>query len=128
MGLEDRINEEIVADPESFLESHFNEAAEMFRIFQDGSIGLRADFEDAPWRERVLIHLIGRCYAFEGGKADTPTLPYDYFYSKADVDESTIRKYMNGLNDEHIVEKDSESGEWKLIGESLPKALNRIKG
>jgi hypothetical protein len=128
MGLEERIKEEMVADPESFLESHFEEAAELFRIFQDGSIGLKDGFDEAPWRERILIHLIGRRYAFEGGKADTPTLPYDYFYSKADVDDSTVRKYMNNLDDDHIVEKDEENGEWKLVAESLPKALSRIEG
>lgn len=128
MGLEDRINDEMVVDGESFLEEYFDDAKQLFRIFQDGSLDVREDFAEAPWKEQMLIHLIGRRYAFEAGKADSPTLAYSYFYARLDVGESTIRHHMNELQEEHIVEKDEETGEWMLVPESLPKSLSRIEG
>jgi hypothetical protein len=128
MGLEDRIEDEMVVDTESFFEEYFDQASELFRIFENGSIDIKNEFEDAPWRERVLIHLIGQRYAYEGGKVDKPTLPYDYFYSRVEVDDSTVRACMNELDDDLIVEKDEESNEWMLIPDNLPTALSRIEG
>jgi len=128
MGLEERINDEMVVDAESFLEEHFKEANRLFRIFENGNIDIQDDFEEAPWKERLLIHLIGRRYAFEGNQVDSPALPYEYFYARIDKDDSTIRSHMNDLNDDLFVEKDPESGDWQLIPDSLPKALNRIEG
>lgn len=128
MSLEDRINDEMVVDAESFLEEYFEDVNQLFRIFENGSIDIREEFEDAPWRERILIHLIGQQYAYEGGKVDSPILPYDYFYARVDVDESTVRAYVNDLSDELIVEKDDETGEWKIVPDNLPKALSKIEG
>lgn len=128
MGLEDRIKDEMVVDTESILEEHFDIAKELFRIFKNGSVNVRDDFEDAPWKERILIYLIGQRYAFEAGKAETPTLSYAYFYARSDAGESTVRTYITGLQDDLIVEKDEENGEWKLVPDNLPKALSRIEG
>ncbi|APX95722.1 hypothetical protein [Natronorubrum daqingense] len=128
MSLEDRINEEMVVDAESILEEYFEESNQLFRIFEDGMIDPKSDFDNAPWRELVLIYLIGQRYAYEGGKADAPSLPYSYFYARVDVDESTVRSYMNKLDDDLIVEKDDESDEWKIVPDNLPKALSRIEG
>jgi|GEM_PF-3824366 len=128
MGLKERINDEMVADTESFLEEYFDQASELFRIFENGNVVLKDEFEDAPWRERVLIHLIGQRYAYEGEKAEKPTLPYGYFYTRLEVDDSTVRAYMNELNDDLLVEKDEESNEWKIIPNNLPNALSRIEG
>ena len=128
MNLEDRINEEMVVDAESLLEEYFEEASQLFRIFGDGSVDTKQEFNDAPWRERVLIHLIGRRYAFEGGNADSPTLSYDYFYARVEVDDSTVRNYMNSLADDLIVTKDDENGEWMIVPDNLPEALSRIEG
>jgi hypothetical protein len=128
MGLEDKINEEMVVDTESILDQNFEKASNIFRIFGDGSIDIEDEFEDAPWRERVLIYLIGQRYAYEGSRAESPTLAYDYFYARLDVDDSTVREYMNDLKDNLIVKKDEETNEWKLIPDNIPEALSRIEG
>jgi len=128
MGLEDRIEEEMMVDTESRLEEHFEEANQLFRIFQNGSIDIEEDFEDASWRERVLIHLIGHRYAFEGNKVESPGLPYEYFYDRFDVGDSTIREYMNELADDLIVEKDGETDEWRLLPDNLSEVLDRTEG
>jgi hypothetical protein len=128
MGLEDRINDEMVVDTESILEEHFDTAKGLFHIFKNGSVNVRDDFESAPWKEQILIHLIGQRYAFEAGKAETSTLSYAYFYARSDAGESTVRTYITGLQDDLIVEKDEENGEWKLVPDNLPKALSRIEG
>lgn len=128
MGLEDRIEEEMVVDTESRLEEHFEEANQLFRIFQNGSIDIEEDFEDASWRERVLIHLVGRRYAFKGNKVESPGLTYEYFYDRLDVADSTIRDHMNELASDLIVEKDKETDEWQLLPDNLAEALDRIEG
>jgi len=128
MSLEDKINEKMLVDAESFLEEYFDQANQLFRIFEDGSIDIKSDFENAAWKERILIHLIGQRYAYEGGQADLPTLSYDYFYARLDVDDSTVRSHMNELSDDLMIEKDGHAGEWKLVPDNLPKALSRIGG
>ena len=128
MGLEERINDEMVVDADSVLDDNFDEAKQLFRIFENGEVDVQEEFEEAPWRERILIYLIGRRYAYEGGKVDTPGLPYEYFYARADVDKSTVRGYMNDLRDDLIVEKDEDSDEWIIIPDNLPEALSRIEG
>lgn len=128
MNLKERINDEMVVDAESFLEEYFEDANQLFRIFENGAIDIRDEFEDAPWRERILIHLIAQRYAYEGGKVDSPTLPYGYFYARVDVDESTVRNYVNELNNDLIVEKVDDNGEWKIVPDNLPKALSEIEG
>lgn len=126
MGLKDRIEDEMIVDTESILEDNFEEANQLFRIFQDGTIDIDDEYGDRPWKEKILIHLIGRQYAFEADKVETPSLPYEFFYARVDVDKSTVRKYMNKLADELIVTKTEEDDEWKLVADNLPEALNRI--
>jgi len=128
MSLEDKINEEMVVDTESVLEQYFDQANELFRIFGDGSIDIEDEFEAASWREHVLIYLIGQRYAYEGARAESPTLSYNYFYARLDVDDSTVREYMNELKDDLIVKKEEETNEWKLIPDNIPEALSRIEG
>ena len=128
MGLKDRIEEEMVVDTESVLEEHFDDANQLFRIFQNGTIAIEDSYKDAPWKEKILIYFVGRQYAFEGGQAENPTLPYDFFYGKFDLDNSTIRAYMNDLKDDNVVQKSEESNEWELLVDNLPEALSRIEG
>lgn len=128
MGLKDRINDEMVVDAESVLDEHFEQGAKLFRIFEDGSIDIEDDFKDAPWREHVLIYLIGQRYAFEGDRVEKPTLAYEFFYGRIDKDDSTIRAYMNELDDDLLVKKHEDSGEWQLVPDNLPQALANIEG
>jgi hypothetical protein len=128
MGLKERINDEMVVDAESFLEEYFEQSNKLFRIFEDGSVAIKEEFKDASWREQILIYIIGQRYAYEGGKAEKPTLPYNYFYARLEVDDSTVRAYVNEIEDDMIVEKDEESKEWMLVPDNLPKALSRIEG
>jgi hypothetical protein len=128
MSLEDRIEDEMVVDTESILDDNFDRANELFRIFQDGSIDLTDELSDASWRDKVLAYLLGQQYAHVAGKVDSPSLPYNYFYSRFEVDDSTVRKYMGQLQDDLIVKKYGEDDEWTLVTDNLPEALNRIEG
>lgn len=127
MGLKDRIEEEMVVDTESMLEEYFDTAKQLFQIFEDGTVDIAPEYREGSWKERVLIHLIGQRYAFEGEKADTKSLSYDFFYASFDKNDSTIRKYVNKLQSEGLVKKEEESGAWMLVPQSLPTALNRIE-
>lgn len=127
MGLKDRIQSEMGVDTESILDEQFDRANGLFRIFQDGTIGLEDEYKDAPWKKQVLIYFTGRLYAFEGEMAESPSLPYEFFYRHIDKGKSTIRSYFTSLQDESILTKDDESGEWKIYTENLEEALDRIE-
>jgi len=127
MGLAERVSDRMVVDTESRLEEHFEEVNHLFQILGNGSILIEEEFSDASCQEKILIHLIGRRYAFEGDEVKSPTLPYGYFYSRFDIDKSSIRHHMNGLENDLMVEKENESGEWGIIPAKIGEALNRIE-
>lgn len=113
---------------ESILEERFEDASRLFRIFENGKIDVRDEFEDTPWQNQILIHLIGQRYAHEGGKASSPTLPFDYLCTRVDVDDSTVKSYVTQLDDESIVEQGEQTGQWKVTPAKIPEALSRIQG
>lgn len=127
MGIEDRIKEEMVVDVESVLDDQFDEANELYQLYGDGTVDIDDDYEDASWKTRVLIHLVGRLYAHEGNLIETPGVTYEYFYKRFDKDDSTVRHYINDLQDESIVFKDEETDEWQIHPEALPEAIERIQ-
>lgn len=126
MSLKDRIEDEMVVDTESILEDSFEEASQLFRIFKDGTIDISDGYEDNSWKDKLLIQLIGRRYAFEADKVDSPSLPYEFFYARVEVDESTVRRYMNDLADDQIVTKTEEDDDWRLVTDNLSAALDRV--
>lgn len=126
MSLKDRIEDEMVVDTESILEDSFEEASQLFRIFKDGTIAISDEYEDNSWKDKLLIQLIGRRYAFEADKVDSPSLPYEFFYARVEVDESTVRRYMNDLVDDQIVTKTEEDDDWRLVTDNLSAALDRV--
>lgn len=128
MGLKDRIEEEMVVDTTSILDEQFDTAKQYFKIFRDGTTDITEEYKNDSWRNEVLIYLIGQRYGFEADKVERPSLPYEYFYSRIDAGDSTIRTYFNQLQDERIVRKNSDNDEWELVVESLPEALERIEG
>lgn len=119
---------EIQPTAESILEEYFEDANRLFRIFENGVIDVRDDFEDAPWRHRILIHLIGQRYAHEAKKASSPTLPLDYLCTRVDIDESTVKSYINELDDESLIEREEQTDNWKVIPAKIPEVLSRIRG
>lgn len=120
---------EITISTESLLEDYFEDASKLFRISaESGTISIRDEFEDAPWQERVLIHLVGQQYAQEVGEVNSPALRSDYFYNRLDVDESRVKEYLNDLNADRIVERNEKTGEWRITPSNIPKALSRIEG
>lgn len=127
MGLEDRIEEEMVVDSESVLEEEFDRAAEIIKILDDGAVELRHEYRELPPKERMLAYLVGRVYAAETNRADSPALPYEFFYKLIDLDNSTIRKYAGQLEDEGLVTTGEEQGEKQLVVENLPRILDRIE-
>lgn len=127
MGLEDRIEDEMVADSDDLLEAEFDRAAKLSRILQDGTVQLNSGYRELPGPEKILAYLIGRRYADEASRASSSTFPYRFFYDKLSRGESTIRNDMRDLQDDNLVIKDEENGEWTLVVENLDRALDRIE-
>lgn len=119
---------EVQLTAESILEEYFEDANRLFRIFENGAIDVRDDFEDAPWQHQILIYLIGQRYAYEAKKASSPTLALNYLYTRVDVDEGTVRSYINELDDESLIEREEQTDKWKLIPAKIPEVLSRIRG
>ncbi|MCO8254525.1 hypothetical protein NKF26_12000 [Haladaptatus sp. AB618] len=128
MNLKERIEDEMVVKTESILDEYFDTAKELFRIFDNGTVEIAPAYKDSSWKEQLVIYTIGHYYAFEADRVEKESLPYDYFYSRFDRDNSTIRRYVNELQKDDLVKKDEESGEWVLVPQSLSNSLSRIEG
>lgn len=124
----DTADTEMVSNVESQLEEYLEDASRLFRILENGTVDIRTEFEDVPWQQRILIHLIGQQYAHKAGKADFATLHSNYFYNRVDVDDSKVRAYIDELSDDGIVRRSEGTGEWKIVTDELPKALSSIEG
>lgn len=128
MGLEDRIESEMVVDTEELLEEEFDRVKGIVKILDDGTVDLHSEYQDINARGRILAYLIGKVYASKTDRVDSDALSYEVIYPRFDLDNSTIRDHMSSLEDEGLVESTSEKGEKRLVVENLSRALNRIEG
>lgn len=120
---------EVLIDIEAILETYLDDASQLFRISpEDSEIHLREAFENAAWRERVLIHLIGQRYAQELKNVNIASLGLDYFDNRIAIDGGRLQTYLNELDEDHLVERDEETGGWRIVPENLPESLSRIDG
>lgn len=126
MGLEDRISDEMVRDAESILDDQFERANQHLSLTESGEVVPEAD--DGRWKDRLFLELIGRRYACKAGLVQTPSCVYDEIYELVSKDESTVRKYVNELQDDWLVSKSEDSGEWQAVVRRLPEALDRVEG
>lgn len=120
---------EEVIDTESLLEEYLADAGQLFRISdEDGTVLVRDEFEDAPWKEEMLLHLVGQRYASELGVVKSATLRPDYSSDRLSVDQDRVTTYLNELRDDRIVNGNEKTGEWRINTDNLAEALSRIEG
>jgi DNA-binding transcriptional ArsR family regulator len=125
MTLEDKIQDRLVTDDESILESNLEAVEQLFQLHEDGTINIQPPYRGVSEKMRILIYFIGQRYAFEGGLADSDQLASEYFYKRIDKSDRTVRNYLQDLRDSGLVSKESQ-GSHRLIAENLPDALDRI--
>jgi DNA-binding transcriptional ArsR family regulator len=126
MGLEDRIREEMVRDVGSVLDDQFDRANRHLSLTEDGEVV--PESYDGEWKERLLVELTGKRYAHRAELIETPGCAYDEMYELVTVDDSTVRNFTNELQDDGLVTKGDESGEWQLVVRRLPEVLDRLGG
>ena len=126
MGLKDKIQDRMVTDHETILESNFERVEKLFRLYEDGTINLEGQYRDLEVKLQILIYLIGQLFAYEGELAESDTLETSFFYDRIDKSDRTIRSYLQELRDEGYVKKEGQS-KHRLIAENLPDALGEIE-
>lgn len=126
MTLEDRINDEMVADTESLLDAEFDRVNKYVTILEDGSV-LVEKGENLSWRGELLLLMAGREYAAQVDRVDEAGVEYEFLYSRLDAGESTIRTHMSEMVDSGYVRKDEESGRWRLVPDRLSAALDYVE-
>jgi DNA-binding transcriptional ArsR family regulator len=126
MGLKDKIQDRMVTDHETILESNFERVEKLFRLYEDGTINLEGQYRDLEVKLQILIYLIGKLFAYEGELAESDTLETSFFYDRIDKSDRTIRSYLQKLRDEGYVKKEGQS-KHRLIAENLPDALDEIE-
>ena len=126
MTLEDRINDEMVADTESLLDAEFDRVNKYVTILEDGSV-LVEKGENISWQGELLLLMAGREYAARVDRVDEAGVEYDFLYSRLDAGESTIRTHMSEMVDSGYVSKDEESGRWRLVPDRLSAALDYVE-
>lgn len=126
MGLKDKIQDRMVTDHETILESNFERVERLFRLHEDGTINLEGQYRDLEAKLQILIYLIGQRFAYEGELAENDALETSFFYDRIDKSDRTIRSYLQELRDEGYVKKEGQS-KHRLIAENLPDALDEIE-
>jgi len=125
MGLQDEIQNRLVADAESILEESIDSVENFFQLHEDGSINLSADVRKLSSEDQILVYLIAERYAYEGGMSDSPSLGNGFFYDRLNVNKSTIRGYLKNLRDERFV-KGTDNGQ-EIVTENISRSIDRIK-
>lgn len=125
MGLQDEIQNRLVADAESILEESIDSVENFFQLHEDGSINLSADVRKLSSEDQILVYLIAERYAYEGGMSDSPSLGNSFFYDRLNLNKSTIRGYLKDLRDERFV-KGTDNGQ-EIVTENISRSIDRIK-
>ena len=126
MSLEDKIQETLVTDTETVLESKIDEIGEFLQLHQHGTIVIEGEYRDADTEQRILIYLIGQRYAKEGGLADSDTLSSSYFYERFEASERTVRNRLQDLRESGLITKEGQS-DHRLVAENLPDSIEHIQ-
>jgi len=126
MSLEDKIQEELVTDTETVLESEIDTISDFLQLHQDGTIVIENDYRNSDAENRILIYLIGQRYAQEGGLAESDTLSSSYFYERFEASERTIRDWLQSLRESGLITKDGQS-DHRVVAENLPDSINQIQ-
>lgn len=127
MGLNERIEEEMVADSTSLLEDQFDRAVKIVKVLDDGTVELRDEYRDMPSKERLLAYLIGQSYAARTDRVESDELPYQFFYKRFDVDDSQVRRIANQLEDDGLVETADNQSYKRLVAENITRAIDQIE-
>jgi DNA-binding transcriptional ArsR family regulator len=126
MSLENKIQDRLVTDDESILESNLEAVEQLFQLHGDGTININPLYRGISETAEILIYFIGQRYAFEGNLAEDDTLDSDFFYERIDKSDRTVRDYLQDLRESGFITKEGQ-GTHQLITENLPGALGRIK-
>jgi len=126
MSLEDKIQEELVTDAETVLESEIDEVSEFFHLHQDGTIVIESEYREIDTKRRILIYIIGQRYVKEGDLAESDTLSSSYFYHRFDGSDRTIRNRLQDLREDGLITKDGQS-DHRLVMENLPDSIDYIQ-
>ncbi|MBX0287961.1 hypothetical protein EGH22_16635 [Halomicroarcula sp. F28] len=126
MSLEDKIQETLVTDTETVLESKLEEIGEFLQLHQDGTIVIEGEYRDVDTECQILIYLIGQRYAKEGNLADSDTLSSSYFYERFEDSDRTVRDRLQDLRESGLITKEGQS-EHCLVAENLPDSIERIQ-
>lgn len=126
MALEDRIQDTLVTDDETILESNLERVQPLFKLHQDGTINIENKFRKLGPRLEMLIYFIGQRFAYEGNLTEEDNLKTDFFYERFDKSNRTIRNYLQELREDGYITKEGQS-EHSLVAENLPDALDWIE-
>lgn len=126
MDLSERINEEIVVDDATILESEFDRVKKLFDLHDDGTINLDSKTRSIPTELQILVYFIGQRFAHEGNLVDDPELESSFFYSRIDKSDRTVRNYLQKIREAGYLSRVGQS-KHELLVENLPDALDEIE-
>lgn len=126
MSLKDKIQEELVTDTETVLESRIDEIGDFLQLHQDGTIVIESEYRDVDIESQILTYLIGQRYAKEGGLAESDTLSSSYFYDRFDASDRTVRDRLQDLRESGLITKEGQSNHC-LVAENLPDCIEHIQ-
>ena len=126
MDLNERINEEMVVDDATILESEFDRVKKLFDLHSDGTINLDSRARSLDAELQILVYFIGQRFASEADLVDDPELESSFFYSRIDKSDRTVRNYLQKLREAGYLSKEGQSHH-ELLVENLSEALDEIE-
>lgn len=102
--LKKRIREEMTVDYSSVLEENFDLAKQFIRLTEDGEVEVRVK-EKVTGEEAILLYLLGKKYAKEGGYTLTDEVGNEEFLGNLGMPEGSLLPWLKSLRDRNRIKR-----------------------
>ena len=126
MSKEDLIKRILVVDETQILEEILKLVSELILLTNDGEIIFKIDEDDLSVKERIILYMIGKKFAFDAKLVSDEKTNLDELSRKLGVSKGSLASRIAELRNERKI-KDEKRGEYKLIIYDLKKFLLEVK-
>jgi len=108
-GLKKRILDEMTVDISNALERSFDLARQFIQLTKNGDVEILVR-EKITGKEELLLYLIGKLYAKEGGLVSTEEVGNEEFLANLGMPIGSLQPWLKSLRDENIIKQIRREG------------------
>lgn len=125
MSNEDLIKKILVVNETRILEENLKLASELIFLTNNGEILFKIDEDELSIKERILIYMLGKKYAFEAKLVDKESMGLDELSKQLGVSKESLAARLSDLRNERKI-KNVKRGEYELQIYDIKKFLMSI--